>query len=165
VKVATIGEPPSLDRHWSPSVVTSIPMSHVAETLVTFDGDFNPIPLLAEAYALADGGRAVRSVVFGGFASARSRKATAGVVCACCSRMVSMSLIVRGGGTKRVPPKAVVTLLASSTDMAFWHAGASGPKTTVSARLAHEIGRVRRSTMAGLPLSDARAERFLASGP
>ena len=32
-------------------------MSHVFEALFTFDGDFNPIPLLAEGHALADGGR------------------------------------------------------------------------------------------------------------
>jgi len=57
LKVATIREPPSLDRHLSPSVVTSIPMSHVVETLFTRDRDFNPIPLLAEGDALADGGR------------------------------------------------------------------------------------------------------------
>ena len=57
LKVATIVEPPSLDRHLSPSVVTSIPMSHVVETLFTRDRDFNPIPLLAEGDALADGGR------------------------------------------------------------------------------------------------------------
>src|SRR5262245_23304164 len=72
-----------------------------------------------------------------------------------------MSVIVRGGGTKLAPLKAAVTCLASSMDMALWHAGARRPKTTVSARLAHEIGRVRRSTMAGLRLIDARAGRFL----
>jgi len=32
-------------------------MSHVVETLFTRDRDFNPIPLLAEGDALADGGR------------------------------------------------------------------------------------------------------------
>jgi len=52
LKVATIGEPPSLDRHLSPSVVTSIPMSHVVETLFTRDRDFNPIPLLAEGHTV-----------------------------------------------------------------------------------------------------------------
>jgi ABC-type transport system substrate-binding protein len=57
LKVATNGEPPSLDPHWSPSVVTSRPMWHVFETLFTFDGDYKPIPLLAEGHALADGGR------------------------------------------------------------------------------------------------------------
>jgi peptide/nickel transport system substrate-binding protein len=57
LKVATIGEPPSLDPHGNASVVTSAPMWHVFETLFTFDGDFNPIPLLAEGHALADGGR------------------------------------------------------------------------------------------------------------
>src|SRR5262245_52483605 len=57
LKVATIGEPPSLDPHRSPSVVTSIPMSHVLETLFTRDIDFNPIPLLAAGHTLDDGGR------------------------------------------------------------------------------------------------------------
>src|SRR5262245_12959292 len=71
-----------------------------------------------------------------------------------------MSVMVRGGGTKLAPSKDAVTFLASSIDMAFWHAGAKRPKTTVSARLVHEIGRVRRSPMAGLPLS-ARKGRFL----
>jgi hypothetical protein len=40
LKVAMIGEPPSLDPHWSPSVVTSIPMWHVFEMLYTFDKDW-----------------------------------------------------------------------------------------------------------------------------
>jgi hypothetical protein len=40
LKVAMIGEPPSLDPHWSPSVVTSIPMWHVFEILYTFDKDW-----------------------------------------------------------------------------------------------------------------------------
>ena len=57
LKVATNGEPPSLDPHWSPSVMTSRPMWHVFETLFTFDADFNPIPLLAEGHALAEGGQ------------------------------------------------------------------------------------------------------------
>src|SRR5262245_58286472 len=72
-----------------------------------------------------------------------------------------MSLIVRGGGTKLVSLKSAVTFLASSMDMAFWHAGARRPRTIASARLVHEIGRVRRSTMAGLRLIDAREGRFL----
>jgi hypothetical protein len=53
LKVATVGEPPSLDPHGNASGVTSFPMWHVFETLFTFDGDFNPIPLLAEGHALA----------------------------------------------------------------------------------------------------------------
>src|SRR5262245_13699685 len=57
LKVATLSEPPSLDSHANSTVATSIPMWHVFETLFTFDGDFNPIPLLAEGHALADGGR------------------------------------------------------------------------------------------------------------
>src|SRR5215831_5057686 len=72
-----------------------------------------------------------------------------------------MSLIVRGGGTKLTPLKSVVTFLASSMDMAFWHAVVRRPRTSVSVRLAHDLGWVRRSAIAGLPLRDAREGRFL----
>ena len=57
LKVAMNGEPPSLDLHWSPSVVTWFPMWHVFETLYTFDKDWNPIPHLAEGHTVSDGGR------------------------------------------------------------------------------------------------------------
>src|SRR5262245_43080070 len=57
LKVATIGEPPSLDPHSSPTALTFLPMWHVFETLFTRDRDFNPIPLLAESHALAEEGR------------------------------------------------------------------------------------------------------------
>src|SRR5262249_49970045 len=75
--------------------------------------------------------------------------------------MASMSVIVLGGGTKLASLKAELTFLASSMDMALWHAGAKRPRTSVSARLAHELGRAPGSTIVGLPLIDARAERFL----
>jgi peptide/nickel transport system substrate-binding protein len=57
LKVAMIGEPPSLDLHWSPTTVTSIPMWHVFEMLYTFDKDWSPIPHLAEGHTVSNGGR------------------------------------------------------------------------------------------------------------
>src|SRR5262249_10679487 len=57
LKVATIGEPPSLDLHSSYTLVTWFPMWHVYETLFTFDKDWSPIPLLAEGHKVSDGGR------------------------------------------------------------------------------------------------------------
>jgi peptide/nickel transport system substrate-binding protein len=57
LKVAMIGEPPSLDLHWSPTAVTSIPMWHVFEMLYTFDKDWSPIPHLAESHTVTDRGR------------------------------------------------------------------------------------------------------------
>src|SRR5262245_65925190 len=57
LKVATEGEPPSLDPHWNSSFVTSLPMWHVFETIFTFDGDFNQIPILEVGHAFDEGGR------------------------------------------------------------------------------------------------------------
>jgi ABC-type transport system substrate-binding protein len=47
LKVATIGEPPSLDPHWTTAVLTHQIMRHVLETLYTVDQDWSPIPHLA----------------------------------------------------------------------------------------------------------------------
>ena len=57
LKVATIGEPPTLDIPLSTAVITYEIMWHVNETLFTYDAAFNPVPLLAESHAIADGGR------------------------------------------------------------------------------------------------------------
>ncbi|HEV8306145.1 MAG TPA: ABC transporter substrate-binding protein [Methylomirabilota bacterium] len=59
LKAAMIGEPPSLDLHWTTAVITQQIAWHVYETLFTYDRDFNPIPMLAESADVADGGRRV----------------------------------------------------------------------------------------------------------
>src|SRR5712692_7299786 len=57
LKVAIIGEPPSLDPHWTNAGGTSAIMRHVFETLYTIDKDWSPIPALAESHTVTDGGR------------------------------------------------------------------------------------------------------------
>jgi peptide/nickel transport system substrate-binding protein len=57
LKVATVGEPPSLDLHWTTATLTQQITWHVYETLYTFDRDLNPIPLLAEGHTVGDEGR------------------------------------------------------------------------------------------------------------
>src|SRR5437867_526158 len=57
LKAAMIGEPPSLDLHWTTAVITQQITWHVYETLYTYDKDFNPIPFLAEGHTVSDGGR------------------------------------------------------------------------------------------------------------
>ncbi len=59
LKAAMIGEPPSLDLHWTTAVITQQISWHVYETLFTYDRDFNPVPMLAESADFADGGRRV----------------------------------------------------------------------------------------------------------
>ena len=86
LKVATIGEPPSLDPHWSPSVVTSIPMWHVFETLYTFDKDWSPIPHLAEGHTVTDGGRRYTIMLRKGVRFHNGKELTAADVVASLSR-------------------------------------------------------------------------------
>jgi peptide/nickel transport system substrate-binding protein len=57
LKAAMIGEPPSLDLHWTTAVITQQITWHIYETLYTYDRQFAPIPFLADGHTLADGGR------------------------------------------------------------------------------------------------------------
>ena len=56
-RAAMIGEPPSLDLHWTTAVITQQITWHIYETLFTYDKKFDPIPMLAENLATTDGGR------------------------------------------------------------------------------------------------------------
>ena len=47
LKAAMIGEPPSLDLHWTTAVITQQITWHVYEALYTYDRNFTPIPMLA----------------------------------------------------------------------------------------------------------------------
>ena len=57
LKAAMIGEPPSLDLHWTTAVLTQQIVWHVVETLYTLDRTFSPIPMLAEGHVVGDNGR------------------------------------------------------------------------------------------------------------
>ena len=57
LKVAMIGEPPTLDLHTTTAVITQQIMWHVFETLYTYDKQYSPIPLLVESHAVSDNGR------------------------------------------------------------------------------------------------------------
>ena len=57
LRAAMIGEPPSLDVHWTTAVITQEITFHVFEGLYTYDRNFNPIPMLAQGHTVTDGGR------------------------------------------------------------------------------------------------------------
>ena len=57
LKVAMIGEPPTLDLHTTTAVITQQIMWHVFETLYTYDKSYNPIPLLVEGHTVSYNGR------------------------------------------------------------------------------------------------------------
>jgi len=57
LRAAMIGEPPSLDLHWTTATITQQVTWHFYETLFTLDAKFQPIPHLAEGYEAMDGAK------------------------------------------------------------------------------------------------------------
>jgi peptide/nickel transport system substrate-binding protein len=57
LRVALIGEPPSLDPHSTTAVITREIGINVFETLFTLDAKYQPVPLLAEGAEALDGGK------------------------------------------------------------------------------------------------------------
>jgi peptide/nickel transport system substrate-binding protein len=57
LKVALIGEPPTLDMHMTTAVITREVMLNVVETPFTLDANYQPVPLLAEGHEAQDGGK------------------------------------------------------------------------------------------------------------
>src|SRR5687767_14492388 len=56
-KAAMIGEPPSLDMHWTTATITQQITWHFYESLFTYDKQYNAIPMLAESHESAPDGR------------------------------------------------------------------------------------------------------------
>ncbi len=56
LKVALIGEPPTLDIHQTTATIVSLVTWHMYESLFTWDADFQIIPLLAEGHEVSDDG-------------------------------------------------------------------------------------------------------------
>jgi peptide/nickel transport system substrate-binding protein len=86
LKAAMIGEPPSLDLHWTTAVITQQITWHVYETLFTYDRDFNPIPMLAESADVGDGGRRVTIALRRGVRFHNGKEMTAADVVASLTR-------------------------------------------------------------------------------
>jgi peptide/nickel transport system substrate-binding protein len=57
LRVAMIGEPPSLDPHMTTATITREIGAQVFETLYTLDGRFETVPHLAEGHEVQDGGK------------------------------------------------------------------------------------------------------------
>ncbi|HEV8673342.1 MAG TPA: ABC transporter substrate-binding protein [Methylomirabilota bacterium] len=57
LKVAIIGEPPSLDAHHTTASLTYDVTSHIYEPLFTLDDKYGVVPMLAEGHTVADGGK------------------------------------------------------------------------------------------------------------
>ena len=56
LKVASIGEPPTLDLQATTTVLTYEIMWHVYETLFVHDRSWTPVPHLAESHTVTDRG-------------------------------------------------------------------------------------------------------------
>ena len=93
LKVAMSAEPPSLDLHWTSTVIAGLIMWHVFETLYTFDKDWSPIPLLAEGHAVAEGGRQYTITLRRGVKFHSGKEMTAADVVASLNRWGRMAFI------------------------------------------------------------------------
>lgn len=56
LRVGILGEPPSLDAHWTTAAITDIITNHVYEGLYTLDENRRPIPMLAETHVVSRDG-------------------------------------------------------------------------------------------------------------
>lgn len=56
LRVAIIGEPPTLDIHQTTATIVALITWHIYEALFTWDEQFAPIPLLAESYEVSGDG-------------------------------------------------------------------------------------------------------------
>ena len=59
LRYATIGEPPSLDQHVVTSDLATTIAHHMFEGLYTFDGNYEPQPLLASGEEVSDDGKTI----------------------------------------------------------------------------------------------------------
>src|SRR4029434_2469678 len=56
LRVGHLGEPPSLDAHWTTASITETLTNHIYEGLYSLDKDKKPIPMLAESHAVSRDG-------------------------------------------------------------------------------------------------------------
>src|SRR5882672_7503934 len=93
LKVAMIGEPPSLDPHATTATITNAIMWHVFETLYTVDKDWSPIPHLAVGHTASDGGRQYTITLRKGVRFHTGKEMTAADVVASLNRWGRMSTV------------------------------------------------------------------------
>ncbi|HXI20275.1 MAG TPA: ABC transporter substrate-binding protein, partial [Gemmatimonadales bacterium] len=56
LRVGILGEPPSLDAHWTTASITETLTNHIYEGLYSLDRDNKPIPMLAESHTVSKDG-------------------------------------------------------------------------------------------------------------
>ena len=86
LKAAMIGEPPTLDLHWTTAVITQEITFHIYEGLFTYDAGYAPIPMLAESYTMAPDGRRYTIVLRKGVRFHNGKEMTSADVVASLSR-------------------------------------------------------------------------------
>jgi len=56
LRVGNLGEPPSLDAHWTTASITEMLTNHIYEGLYSLDSANRPIPMLAESHTVGKDG-------------------------------------------------------------------------------------------------------------
>jgi peptide/nickel transport system substrate-binding protein len=75
LKVGNLGEPPTLDAHWTTATITEVLTNHIYEGLYSLDAKAQPIPMLAAGMpAVSKDGLATRSSCAWGSSSTTARR-------------------------------------------------------------------------------------------
>src|SRR5262249_41637799 len=98
LKVASIGEPPTLDMPMSTATLVYEIMWHVNESLFTYDRAFNPVPLLAESDTVSDRGLRHTIVLRRGVKFHNGKEMTAADVVPSLRRWVKVASVGRSLG-------------------------------------------------------------------
>jgi peptide/nickel transport system substrate-binding protein len=123
LRVAIIGEAPSLDLQWSTGQVTQEIMWNVFETLYAYDGRFSPAPLLAQGHTVSNGGTRYTIALRQGVRFHTGREMNATDVVASLQRwgrLATLGKLVWGGVVSveaRGPYTVVITLREPSASL------------------------------------------------
>ena len=134
LKVASIGEPPTLDIPMSTATLVYEIMWHVNESLFTYDRAFNPVPLLAESDTVSDRGLRHTIVVRRGVKFHNGKEMTAADVVPSLRRWVKVASVGRSLGKyiesidAKDPYTVVISLKQPSASLIY---GLSEPHAAV----------------------------------
>jgi peptide/nickel transport system substrate-binding protein len=91
--VAISADPPTLDTHSTSAYLTEIVAWHAFEPLFTYDRNFQIVPMLAEGYTVANGGREYTITLRPGIKFHNGREMTARDVVASLQRWVKLAVV------------------------------------------------------------------------
>ena len=106
LRIANLGEPPTLDAHWTTATLTEVLTNHLYEGLYALDEGYRPIPMLAEALpAVSPDGLTYTIQLRQGIKFHNGKEMTSDDVVASLKRWMQQGA-VRAGARRRAWPSA-----------------------------------------------------------